>query len=979
MKKLIASLFFITFLYNNIYTQNVNGISTNPQNPIDNFFIPWAQTHIDPSINYNPFLNHFNWEDINGNYIPLFYNKGFNIGGISTGTTIYPMLNPFATGMSASSSKYIDEFLKPNPIDRDFRWKDGWELLWMNLGYTPDNAPIDSIIANSPFAGPQTALPAEAPYFVLYNRYKGTIRVFANAFFNGTNNAQYQKIYTNLAFSTSAVNGMLRHTSSSDLALDNQTKIKDISGPSFQPAGHPQWLMSDFQIGFDPCICNRNEAKLLLTMSTINTMNIEMISRSISVDQAFTDNNYLSEDFLNLSDARNTNNNYKAGSKIYSKMDGMLDAYNKALIKYQSDLANYNSLDAILKRGVVDVLKTGVAAGGNMFGSGVAGSLLANAPLRDFVLKNKTRTGLYSGGLIDLDSNNANDFANSVVSGSKSILAQGFDFFSAQLDVPNEPVKPTPPTATYTETSYQGNITQTNFYSSGNLLVPGALPNGYNGGNPGIDRLNYPAYNEVLGLFALLETPKIQVKAINTNPGIPTYVSHGSNTLQWRYFAQTNTKDFQTNYQVKLVEPLKYRFNHVVDFNFDKTKLYYSFRIKLKNKFPKVASVPTPASNVAYLGAYFDRTKPYTINNAGIVEKDFYNVEEYGANDEYTVVITSPFAEVKNSLNEPLSMTHVITMGNFNLELLVKSLQNVDLNNPNDRNFDIILKDFSNIESIELKLMADMYFISKGSKDQELNTLQTFTYKLYDHSDGDNQMPDGANTPSGNVAFLNQNQSLMKHQQGNVVFDNIQLNLSTVTQYPFHLVSGNEIHIWVENAILKQNVSVAAGYTAYIHFVGNAISNAESAWIPELVLDNMKSEDLYNNPFVYEATNEEVNQFCNQNTNKYKANTSLSKTLINNENVTDKDKEENKFAFRLYPNPSNDKTTVLYQLTDDVVTQVSIYNIAGELVQSMAINSNEITNNQVALNTQGLSAGIYFVTLSTGNNQSVTQKLVIAK
>jgi hypothetical protein len=32
----------------------------------------------------------------------------------------------------------------PEP-ERDFRWEDGWELLWMNLGYLPNG---DKISAN---------------------------------------------------------------------------------------------------------------------------------------------------------------------------------------------------------------------------------------------------------------------------------------------------------------------------------------------------------------------------------------------------------------------------------------------------------------------------------------------------------------------------------------------------------------------------------------------------------------------------------------------------------------------------------------------------------------------------------------------------------------------------------------------------------------------------------------------------------------
>jgi hypothetical protein len=871
--------------------------------------------------------------------------------------------------MLGSSSSYMNSVAKPgvDVKDRDFRWQDGWELLWLNLGLTPDLVHTDVSVPGSAFQTPTPPAPEQMPYFVLYNRYKGTMRIFANAFFNRTTFGNPQKVMPTLFFSDKdELNGMLRHAATYDQALDQKTQISNVSGPSFQTTNPGQWLMADFQIGFDPCICNRNNALLKFRFNQITSMDITMVSRSISLTKKFDDNNYLDSSFMNLNDVDNKTQTYKPGTRIYGEMKGLLDGYKSSLAQYEKDLANYNSLDNLLKRAAIDILKDGITSTGSMVGAGVAGSFFTNSPMKNFILKNKLKVGLFSGGLIDLDTNNANAFANSVTDGTKSILGQGFDFLNTLIDVPSNPIKPSPPTATFTETSYKGTIDYKNPVATDGLIVPGAIPLGYpdasgNPTNPGVNRINYPAYNEVLGLFALLETPKIEVSAKNINNS----VSFNKRDIQTYSFNVTGQK---TNYQIRLKEPLKYRFNHVVDLNFNKTKLYYSFRIKFKNKKPTLSGIDASIYGSSAL------RNTQMIANQTVLEINVNNVESFGTgNDNRFVIITTPFTEVKNILNEPFSINNI-------LDILMTLV--VDLNREKDpnkfaSNLNLTLNDYSSIESIDLKLMADMYFLSPGSKGQELNTLQTFTYNIYQNSGSDNQTPEETDNTIGNVTFLNVKKSLLKHQPGNVVFDNIQISPATIASYTHHWVNATEMHIYVENAILKNNITVAPGYTVYIHILGSALSNPESTWQPELVLDNMKSEDLYNNPLIYEATDDELKDFCKIENNKYQANTSLSKT--SNEPIAKPSKviEKPAIQFNIYPNPANDIATVTYQLNGALAESISIYNLAGSLVQKITLT--ESNNNQIMLNTQDLAAGVYLVTLSASNGYSETKKLIIAK
>lgn len=948
--------------------QHVNGVSTNPQNPIHPPFLPWANIHLGTGFTHDPFLNSFNWtpEDASGNLtdlIPVEYTTGFNIAGISLIANQIPMGNPFNTGMGIGASTYIDALLTPSVRDRDFRWEDGWELLYMNLGYTPDLNRIDVVNPLSPLGikGPN---PNHAPYFVLYNRYKGTMRLFANVWFNSTTANKPQNVVATLQFNGRDVNGLLRHNNFYDLALDNPTILNAVSGPSFNFADQFRWLMSDYQVGFDPCICNRttNTTRLNFEFRTINTMNIDMTSRSIAVNRSITNNSYLNDDFLNLGDVDfNNPNNRKPGSRMYKEMGTLLDAYQKAQAKYETELANYNSLEGKLKRAAIDVLQAGVKSTGSMVGAGVAGSLFTNSSLKNFVLKNKTRVGLFSDGLIALDTNDADAFAKSVTGAAKSILAAGFDFLSTTIEDPEKPKAPSPPTATFTETTYKGTISTDSRFKTDDLMIPGSLPNSFPNGNPGVNRLNYPAYNEVLGLFALLETPKVEVVCKRMSNYTSNFKYVGVWTPIWEGYS-TQKK----HYQVKLKDKLSYRFNHVVNFNFDKTKLYYSFRIKLKNVLPKVKNTPDYIEK----NLWHKNTKAY---NQVVTDSNFFFVESYDKSDrERYIILSTPFAEVKNMLNEPFEFT------NFTELLYYLVSLNANRSDVEGKSFDALIEEFSFIESIELKLMADMYFLSPGSKGQEINTLQTFTYLLYQFNENDNQMPLEQDNMIGNVTFLNTSKQILKHQSGNVVFDNVLLSPSTLQAYTHTRISGNEIHIWVENATLKNTIRVANGYQAFIHFLGSAISLPETDISPNLVLDNMPCEALYKYPFINEASDAEVNSFCSSNSNKYQANSLSAKRAF--EQVESKPAEimeDRKPVFQLYPNPANEYVMLAFDLGNSPAATISIFNLAGVEVKQMELKQEAM--NVINIETASFTSGVYFVTLTTPDGNAQTQKLLVVK
>jgi len=438
MKKIILVLGIVLGMFKTI-AQNINGVSTNPQNPINPVFLPWANLHLGSGFTHDPFLNTFNWEDANGNYIPI-NPLNFNIGSIYNLGAPIPMLHPFNTGLSVDNSIYAQALVDTFVNYRDFWWKDGWELLWLNTNKTPDGFDNFNPNPNSPLPNPQGPIPVNAPYFVLYNKYRGTVRLFSNYWMNASEFGRPQKMTTSLEFvdKDNGVNGLLRVAGSYDRALDQKTIITAIHAPTYNSPNQYQWGVSDFQIGFDPCVCNRSliQTRLGFRFDAMTKMDIKMSSRSISIEQPITNDNFLEEDYLNLSDYTK---NYKSGSRMYGKMTGLLTEYNNAQQKYQSDLANYNSPESVIKRKIIDAAKLGLTATGKSLGGNIAKNLILDDDVKSYITKIAPRVSKYSLGILDLNPDSSERYTKDLQKAAKGLISSGFDLLSTQINVPGGP------------------------------------------------------------------------------------------------------------------------------------------------------------------------------------------------------------------------------------------------------------------------------------------------------------------------------------------------------------------------------------------------------------------------------------------------------------------------------------------------------------------------------------------------------------
>ena len=79
-----------------------------------------------------------------------------------------------------------------------------------------------------------------------------------------------------------------------------------------------------------------------------------------------------------------------------------------------------------------------------------------------------------------------------------------------------------------------------------------------------------------------------------------------------------------------------------------------------------------------------------------------------------------------------------------------------------------------------------------------------------------------------------------------------------------------------------------------------------------------------------------------------------------------------------YPNPFNPVTTISYQLWSAGITNLSIYDTKGELVEILVNGYQTVGFQNIQWDASKVSSGIYFYKLTSGN-QSITNKMVLIK
>lgn len=313
-------------------------LTTNPANT------NWPSPPYDQPYKKNTGSNLFDWRQ-----------QWFNVQMPNTAYTGYSqLLSPFWQTSSSDHLWNIIGFGLETPGKADFQPADGWELIKRDFGVKADGS-----VNNS-----QARV---GPYFILYNRFSGTLRVIG---YLPAGDGGFPVINVRLSLANDGGNkptGLFAYYNrDADIAttvarpMDQTTSVASIVTPAKLGAAANIPFFADFQLAYDPCTCNFASA-LEVSFEKVQTMKVDLYGKILGTTQpisTFNSQNGVAQykDYLTSVYANQTGD-YKinAGMITYSNVQKMYDDYQTSAAR----AGDYAGLSLGL-----DILKTALDLGG---------------------------------------------------------------------------------------------------------------------------------------------------------------------------------------------------------------------------------------------------------------------------------------------------------------------------------------------------------------------------------------------------------------------------------------------------------------------------------------------------------------------------------------------------------------------------------------------------------------------------------------
>lgn len=546
MKKIYIIIFLCIFcIGNNLYAQECgnedNGITTNPEEAI-NDQCPAKK-------------NTFDWT-ANKFYAP-YYSASSAITSSAINDTI---LSPFFN----SGNTTIDELWRVSEYGpRDMKPEDGWEMVVNGLSEAP---------VNTPFASRKIA------YFVLYNKFTATLRVFGAHEDVGDQNDYF---VIRLKFSPNKdedITGALFPTQQIAQPLD-KTSITEVHANAKIVSTDPLYFFyADFPIGYDPCTCMFEEGKFDVIFQAINEQKLSLYGRSWAIDKDLANidgGNNTSSDFL--TNVYSLEDKAQAGSLIFNSWNELTTLYGKQKVALL-DLKEQYQAFADLKT-ALDLAATVAGLSGLVIPTGIG-------------------------------TDEPGKFKVSTLTNPLKLASKFVDVLSAPLkkkvDNAKGAVEATGKVRMIqSELTFSGTLSDVSQKEAFSFNLPGRA--GESDCNDPYNNNLYPYYNEVLGRFALLETPILDIGIHRNYQTKPTGIQR-----------------FRLN-----KSSIKYMFNPAAKINVANTKIYAAFIVeKDKNILSNVSVSGMEKINSLSLGDTVTYISPFVPldcigNITGEFSKDF--------------------------------------------------------------------------------------------------------------------------------------------------------------------------------------------------------------------------------------------------------------------------------------------------------------------------------------------------------------------
>ena len=606
------------------------------------------------------------------------------------------MFNPFGSYNPAFS--YLTEPTNAGVNDRDFNWEDGWEVLYLNTGYFPDGSDVTNPSPNGVVNEPYYSSMTGAPYIILYNRYTAIIRVFTRVF---TGLGQYDKVKIGLKLEDTpqrTVTGLFQGYDEYNRPLNENVKVTEVSSAFFQDSqSNATWTVADFEVNYDPCTCT-GRSNLILKISAVEVQNITLTGRLLSVEEPLMKNGEfnLDKDFL-VGDNLLADENAPGGKVIYKRARSLFDDYSEKLMAYNQALKDKKEYENSVAIEIFDFAADAIEGVGGVLTKKISSAIVKS--LLNDPLYGDTASKLYT------DTNTIAGWQKAAQKAGVRLAAQGVKALNTKIfgNKPNVPSKPGMPTVTYSEMVVKGQIEDLDVVIPNSLMLPGSSLNNHEGGQEVITPFNYPAYNEVLGQFALLNKPSIQ-----------NYSNNSSEYTQW--YGGTQLYDLKSEFKntFRITEDLKYSINKALDLDYEHSNVSGAFRIYLKSNPYKTENGLRQKTHVS---RRIRDSKIFSITH------DF--PLGWGTTVRDSLIVDSKFLSLDHIGNQLFDFT-------IDSEALTYEQSFFDIEGETNDDLDL------EIERIEFKVLTDFNYKQVGWKGRDNSVMRSYTFLIYDANKSSN-------------------------------------------------------------------------------------------------------------------------------------------------------------------------------------------------------------------------------------------------
>lgn len=987
-------------MYSQETQECVNEVSTHPNDePSISHLNALPQDNNQPDTR---FLNKWEWwyQQSQTNVIPI------NNMGQSSGQFYGSPMDHFNHSSQGGFYSYLSVNVREVMLPEN-----GWELVSDNRGWYPDqetDVPMDHA------SGQWKAEPTlrSIPYLIFYNKYSGMARIFVRYGNNQTpinsiNAVEITLVHEDLKNMT----GMLRLGAGYDRTLDQNSIVTTISATVPSPGDENQWFSADFQLAYDPCVCDY-ESNIRAKFRFLNEGKIILNGVGASVPVNLLDpNNVLQNEFLN---AYQSGEEIENGYMIYKSISALIEDYEKKLSAHKVKLDAVNIYNEKVERqlALLEIAKVvttlGVTA---VTGMPNYTSLLGKIPALYNIKKDSQVFGKEIQKVFwkELD----------------KLFSTGFKLFTNEsLKKKDIPQEPTMPTASVTEMSFSGGLSySTPEFKGSDMKTPGSK----NANNINLDQPQaYPIYNERLGVFALLEKPKLDLAYFKKKPT----ECDDYKTYQWTSLGSSQSFSlFDVNsenlVQFRLKEPLKYTFNPMLEI--EDVEILASIEF-LGTKFKKGHPDRAKTSIIDV----DDHTKIYLTGNKDInVESTKYidntNSNQQNSNTPYTeddlIWINSMATPIDafSSTTYQFSYNQVFkSPDNFCEEYLFGSspteCENPDLDKTNfyygndnagythynhlvmwdKMPGTVVMNDYieyeqsefgscSNLtdyfdthnetapqlelneDSVYLKLIINVIFKGNNNDGSPKEYTYMFTYKI-DKKD----ISIDYNSPIDPNLVLGSSGDITQYPE-NLFLDGINFDGSQIDGCK---LVGNTYTCKAWNDVtLSGDFIVGSSYKVFIEAGNEVIVTPEADTPPEMIWQIIPVLD-YSNPMP-PVDADFIDKFCSKDNDLYKAHRASDLIIKDSTNIFDDEISIDNFAFNIFPNPTSGSSTASITLNESANAELFITDMNGRTLGE-ALNNRTLRAGQSEhqLPTGSLTRGIYLVHLYINGERHV-KKLVI--